>query len=1098
MADAFDPAEFAAFKGRDSGGGAPLAIRVRPNSAPAAPVLEDAGGGGDGFDPAEFAAFRSQLGAPDAAVAAYTGDVLSGDPTRARSAMAREQGRQAGAKASAANTFGVGVQAGALANFNDEAAGLSRASGLPDWTPPLLAAPVGAARMGLDALGVTSGQASQDYADQRDYARGYQEAADTAHPIAGFAGAMAGGLAQPVGRLKEGATIMEAAKHGLVAGAGYGALAGAGAGEDAAGRFTHGLVGGGIGAGLGGVLGAAGQRLARGSEADAAPIAEAADRLAEITGGPVRIPQAAASDSFLVRQAGAISKNIPFAGDPLVKAGETAIGDLGQAARAVATQYGAPGRALAGDAARGDIARVAAEAGPTPDAVNEIVSGQVAQHLGGIANTIPGATDRAAAGARVGQDVARATEGAPTREAVDAGIADQLARRAGEIARGIPASDRATAGGQVVGDFTRFQREVLPAQAEATYGQVNRALAGDRIPLTATQDTIASLNDRLRQSGGSLQAGDDVVGRVLGRATRGDVSYQGLRDLRTQVGEVLAGRRDADRHDRYIPEALYGALSRDLESHIAARDDGALQSTWEAANRSFRAGKQQVEDIGRIITDARTPEQVYDGVVRLASDRGGAGVGRLQTLWRSLQPETREALSSTILRGVAEGDPARLGERLASFSPAGRQLLFGDNNATVSALQDLAATYRGRDLNVEAAAEHLGVLPAYRQATQAADAAQARAGELGRVVSDARTPEQIVDGIARLASDGSGAGVKRLQTLVGALSPETRTELAGTMLKGMAEGDPSKLAERLGTLSPIGRQILFGDKNATLDALHDIAALHRGRDLNFEAAAQHLGIGPQYAKAMQGAQEAEATRTTLGRVIGKGADLSGEQVFDRIVGLAGGQAGRGGIETLRAARQAVTPEAWSRVSGTLVSRMGQNPEGVGEAVFSPARFLTAYQGLSTEGRHLMFGHQPQLRQALDDIATISTRFKQLDGLANPSGTSRNLSGTAMLGALWAEPMTALGSVLGGRILSTALAQPATATSLARWSKVYEAAVQRPTAGTIGTLKVASRNFANVAADKLGVRIDPEAMLRSFAGQDPARAEEQRDEVPAMR
>ncbi len=69
----------------------------------------------------------------------------------------------------------------------------------------------------------------------------------------------------------------------------------------------------------------------------------------------------------------------------------------------------------------------------------------------------------------------------------------------------------------------------------------------------------------------------------------------------------------------------------------------------------------------------------------------------------------------------------------------------------------------------------------------------------------------------------------------------------------------------------------------------------------------------------------------------------------------------------------MTPEAWNRVAGTLVSRMGQNPEAVGEAAFSPARFLTAYQGLSAEGRSMLFEGQPQLRQALDDIATISGR-----------------------------------------------------------------------------------------------------------------------------
>lgn len=918
MAEGFNPAEFAAFKAQSANGGAPLAIRVRPNNRPV--VVEEAPTGDEeAFDPAEFETFRRQnLGASDTAVAAYTADVLSGDPERARPAIMREQGRQAGAQAGALTAAAVGLRQGASANFDDEVAGLSRASGLPDWTPPIIAAPVGAARVGLDTLGVTSGQASQDYADQRDYARGFQEAARDAHPVANIGGEVVGGFALPVSRLKQGASIAESAKHAAAFGAGYGALAGAGAGEGGTDRLAHAAVGAGIGGTLGAGLGAVAGRFAPATgEAPAAPIAEAADRLAETTGAPVRIPQAAASDSFLTRQAGAIARNVPFAGDPLVKAGATALDDLGQAARNVAAGYGAPGRALAGDAARADMVRAGASAGPTPEAVDAVVGDQAARRLAALGQAAPGAADRA--------DI----------------------------------------GGRVVADFDRFRSQVLPARADATFGEVNRALAGDEIGLTATRDAIDGINRRLQQSGSGIGPGDDVIGRVVGLAQTGRIPYQGLRDLRTQVGEVLAGRRDAGRHDRHVPEALYGALSRDLESHIANVDDGALQQVWETANRVYRQGREQTQEIGRVITDARTPEQVYDGVVRLASDRSGAGVGRLQTLYNALQPETRDALSGTILRGLAQGDPARLPERLASITPNARRILFRDGDATLAGLQDLARHYD------------------------------------------------------RPAFDVAGA-------------------------------------------------------------------------------AESLGIGQHYRRAMQAAQEAEGTRTALARVIGRGGELSGEQVFDRLAALADGRAGRGGIETLRAAKGAVSPEAWNRVAGTVVSRMGQNPEAVGDTAFSPARFLTAYQGLSTEGRAMLFGGQPQLRQALDDIATISGRFKQLDALANPSGTARNVSGPALAIQAFRDPVTTIGGILGGRIMSSVLAQPATAASAARLSKVYETAVAKPARGTTATLAVASRNFGNVLADKLGVKIDPDAILRALAGQSPAHADEQRDEVPAVR
>lgn len=222
--DAFNPGEFDAFKtGRHPGSG------------------------GAGFDPTEFEAFKASLPPLDPASASI-GDLLT------RSGQAREQGRQAGATAGVATTFGNGVQAGALANFNDEVAGLSRASGLPDWTPPIVAAPIGSGRMLLDAAGLTSGDATRAYEDQRDYVRGFQEAAHAAHPIADIAGEIGGGLALPLGNIRAGAGLTGAIKQGMATGAAYGAAAGAGAGEDATDRLTRAAIDGAVGAGIGGTL----------------------------------------------------------------------------------------------------------------------------------------------------------------------------------------------------------------------------------------------------------------------------------------------------------------------------------------------------------------------------------------------------------------------------------------------------------------------------------------------------------------------------------------------------------------------------------------------------------------------------------------------------------------------------------------------------------------------------------------------------------------------------------------------------------------------------------------------------------------------------
>lgn len=304
----------------------------------------------------------------------FVGNVLSGDPSRAGPAVAREQGHQAGLQAGIGRTVGAGLQKGALANFSDEASGLADASGLPVGTPPILAAPVGAARLGLDALGITGGDSSKRYDQGREKARGFYEGVTEANPVTSIGSQIAGSMALPAGAAKTAA-------QGAKVGAGYGALAGFGEGEGE-GRASSAAVGGGLGGALGAGAGALSGRLARGAEtapaANPAEVVEAAERLG------VQLPKAAASDNMSTQWAGKIASNVPFAGTPLRKASEKAIGQIGDAAKDTAQSVGATSPYQAGAAAREAIEGYAGRGGllskgvsAAYDKVDEAIDGSV-------------------------------------------------------------------------------------------------------------------------------------------------------------------------------------------------------------------------------------------------------------------------------------------------------------------------------------------------------------------------------------------------------------------------------------------------------------------------------------------------------------------------------------------------------------------------------------------------------------------------------------------------------------------------------------------------------------------------------------------------
>ena len=190
-----------------------------------------------------------------------------------------------------------------------------------------------------------------------------------------------------------------------------------------------------------------------------------------------------------------------------------------------------------------------------------------------------------------------------------------------------------------------------------------------------------------------------------------------------------------------------------------------------------------------------------------------------------------------------------------------------------------------------------------------------------------------------------------------------------------------------------------------------------------------------------------------------------EGVFERIA-RAAGSTSTADTKLLSQARKALPPDEWNEVASAVVGRMGRAADGQ----FSAERFVTAYGKLSNEGKRVLFrsAGRAELAQALDDIATVSGRFKELSRYANPSGTFQQGAAAGIVAGLFAEPVTTVSSVLGGRVMAEVLARPATARSMARWAKAYERMVAMPARGTLASAKAASRRFASDIGRELGL------------------------------
>lgn len=239
----------------------------------------------------------------------------------------------------------------------------------------------------------------------------------------------------------------------------------------------------------------------------------------------------------------------------------------------------------------------------------------------------------------------------------------------------------------------------------------------------------------------------------------------------------------------------------------------------------------------------------------------------------------------------------------------------------------------------------------------------------------------------------------------------------------------TSIGEMLDNPSLIPADISQGELKRIYGGLTDDlrnAVKRSGGDEALSAFEKANGLAVKVAKEREG----------LAKVLGN--DISDERVFDRIQAMASSTA-RADQSGLARVRGAVSKETWDEIAAGTLSKIGRDADGN----FSPDRFVTGYGKMSPSGKAMLFGGKPELRTALDDIATVSRRFKQLNQYANPSGTGQTVLGGAIGSGAVLDPITALSSVASARVMSSILAKPTSARALAAYSRAYERQATSP-------------------------------------------------------
>lgn len=834
-------------------------------------------------------------------------------------------------------------------------------------------------------------------------------------------------------------------------------------------------------------------------------IVAAAGRVSQVAPETVNVPRAFASDSMPVQRTAQSVRNLPIIGDAIPKATGEMADQLGSARNAIATSYGEGagpnvasrisrnlGTAAEQEAltarnatAQGD-AQVLAAWEQAQNVTREGIAGQEANALqsaraavGDMSPQDMGAT--LIARLRQGEQEARATKerlygiAGKSDAAIDADAVSKISKDITKSLdeQGLFVDDTLTPAA------ARMVKELDNVPGQNLVGQ--RPAGAPKAPVTAPKPkapdgpTPQSLLEFLASKGG---LGPDAELAALG-ADRHivDVGGMGRRKLTRQGGLQLDYAREAAEEAGYLQGSHKGtSTTRELLDAIDAEIRGnkryaqGYEGTVNKRTAAARSEREQHE-----LAQHRSAREDEIAASDFPGDRAFAG-----------RPVSMQGLEQTRKRLGAMAQAATNDADRRAARHVMRAYDDWLDNAFDSAL------FSGSD-------EALG---AYKQARAANADWRTRYGYnrrddadrlVNRVVTGEVTPQEFANWLVGSTQVGSkGVSSRLLTRVVEATSgdAEALQAIRGGVwnrltqtAEGVADKAPAKIANDIGEfLNGSGRDVanrlLTPEQRAIAQTYAD--TLRRGAEARATLTEAAANSKPSAAKVDIGPMQ-ELAET----VLGKGGKTD-EALFNAIDAYAKG-GGRGDVKTLADLVKVIPEKDKGDLAGAIIRKMGHSSQ---TNDFTLEMFASDWGKYSPQAKAILFGNAGPHRQALDDIALISQRYKDIGRrFGNPSGTAQNVSLLGTAAWVTGSPFTAIPAILGGAVAAKMLAAPAGASSISKWGRVMEGAKQLPSPQRIAALQTASRNLVNTST-VFGGKVSAPDFMRQLQGGVPVNAQDE--------
>lgn len=216
------------------------------------------------------------------------------------------------------------------------------------------------------------------------------------------------------------------------------------------------------------------------------------------------------------------------------------------------------------------------------------------------------------------------------------------------------------------------------------YDDVDQLVNQDaRVELANTSDTVSKI--LAKRQNARIPGDSKAVNQVLEAIQSEGLNYQGVKDLRTNLGEMLKSSVLPEGMSGAELKQIYGALTEDLKTVVGqAGGDKALKA-FNRANSYNAAVSRRRESLTRIVgrDGNASPAQVYDRIIAAAGGTSRADSKLLFQAKKAMEPEEWSGVVSAAVSRLGRDVEGKFSpDRFVTdfnkkLSPSGRTALFG-------------------------------------------------------------------------------------------------------------------------------------------------------------------------------------------------------------------------------------------------------------------------------------------------------------------------------------------------------------------------------------------------------------------------------------